>query len=146
MKFNEGQYNDLIDGRYEKTIYVKTWGGRTVSLVTDLDHAVGTLKRQLEAKTGIPKNHQYLMSRGKVLKDSGTLKEYGLSGGETVEMTAKLLGGMKHKSLSPTPMVDREKKGKNPSHILMSADMKMKSHRQCLKKKRFQPKKGCQIR
>ena len=112
MKFNEGKYNDLIDGRYEKTIYVKTWRGRTVSLVTDLDHAVGTLKRQLEAKTGIPKNHQYLTSRGKVLKDSGTLKEYGLSGGETVEMTAQLLGGMKHKSLSSTPMVDWEKKRK----------------------------------
>ena len=112
MKFNEGKYNDLIDGRYEKTIYVKTWRGRTVSLVTDFDHAVGKLERQLEAKTGIPKNHQYLTSRGKVLKDSGTLKEYGLSGGETVEMTAQLLGGMKHKSPCPTPVVDREKKRK----------------------------------
>ena len=66
VKLNEGKYNDLIDGRYEKTIYVKTWTGRTVSLVTDLNHAVGTVKRQLEAKTGIPKDHQHLASRGKV--------------------------------------------------------------------------------
>ena len=110
MKLNEGKYNDLTDGMYEKTIYVKTWTGRTVSLVTDPDHAVGTLKRQLETKTEIPKNHQYLTSRGKVLKDSGTLKEYGLSGGETVEMTALLLGGMKHKSLSSTPMADPDKR------------------------------------
>ena len=29
MKLNEGMYNDLTDGRYEKTIYVKTWTGRT---------------------------------------------------------------------------------------------------------------------
>ena len=108
----EGMYNDLIDGRYEKTIYVKSWTGRTVSLVTDHDHAVGTLKRQLEAKTGIPKNHQNLTSRGKVLKDSGTLKEYGLSGGESVEMTALLLGGTKHRSLCSTPMADRDKRRK----------------------------------
>ena len=107
----EGKYKDLFDRMCKKTIYVKTWTGRTVSLVTDPNHAVGTLKRQLEAKTGNPKNHQYLTSRGKVLKDSGTTqKEYGLAGGETVEMTAQLLGGMKHKSLSPTPKADREKK------------------------------------
>ena len=113
VKLNEGVYNDLIDGRYEKTIYVKSWTGRTVSLVTDLDHAVGTVKRQLEAKTGIPKDHQHLASRGKFLKDSRTLKEYCISDGETVELTALLLGGMKHKSLSPTPMdADREKKKK----------------------------------
>ena len=24
-KLDEGKYNDLTDGRYEKTIYVKTW-------------------------------------------------------------------------------------------------------------------------
>ena len=120
MKLNEGKYNDLTDGRYDKTIYVKTWTGRTVSLVTYPDHAVGTLKRQLETKTGIPKNHQYLTSRGKVLDDSGTLKEYGLSGGETVEMTALLLGGMKHKSLSPTPMADRDKRKESEPYIDVS--------------------------
>ena len=113
VKLNEGKYNDLIDGRYEKTIYVKSWTGRTVSLEVDLDHAVETVKRLIEAKTGIPKDHQHLASKGKVLKDNRALKEYGISGGETVEMTALLLGGMKHKGLSPTPMdADRDKKRK----------------------------------
>ena len=101
VKLNEGKYNDLTDGRYEKTIYVKTWTGRTVSLEADLDHAVETVKRQLEAKTGIPKDHQHLASKGKVLKDSRTLKECGTSGGETVEMTALLLGGMKTQKSQP---------------------------------------------
>ena len=113
VDLNEGKYNDLTDGRYEKTMYVETWTGRTVSLETDLDHAVETVKRQLEAKTGIPKDHQHLASRGKVLRDSRTLKDYYISGGETIEMTALILGGMKHKSLSPTPMdADRDKKRK----------------------------------
>ena len=39
VKLNEGKYNDLIDGRYEKTIYVKSWTGRTVSFEVDLDHS-----------------------------------------------------------------------------------------------------------
>ena len=41
------------------------------------------------------------------------MKENGLSEGRTIGMTAKLLGGMKHKSLSPRPMdTEREKKRK----------------------------------
>ena len=47
VMLKECKYNDLTDGRYEKTTYVRTWTGRTVSLETDLDHAVGTVKRQL---------------------------------------------------------------------------------------------------
>ena len=110
---SEGRYKNLDDGRYEKTIYVKTWTGRTVSLETDLIRAVETVKRQLEAKIGIPKDHQHLVSRGKVLTADRTLKNSFISGGETIELTALLLGGTKHKSLSPTPMdADREKKRK----------------------------------
>ena len=113
MKLNEGMYNDITDDRYEKTIFVKTWTGRTVSVETDLNCAVETVKRQLEAKTGIPKDHQHLASKGKVLEDSRTLKDCYISGGETIEMTALLVGGTKHKSLSPTPMeAEREKKRK----------------------------------
>ena len=113
MKLDEGKYNDLTDGKYEDTIYVKTWTGRTVSLETDLNHAVEIVKRQLETKTGIPKVHQHLAIRGKVLMDSRTLKDCYISGGETIEMTALLLGGTKHKSLSPTRTdADRDKKRK----------------------------------
>ena len=60
--------------------------------------------RQLETKTGIPKDHQHLVSKGKVLKDNRMLKDYGISVGEVIGMTGKLWGGTKGKSLSPTPM------------------------------------------
>ena len=113
MKLNEGKYNNLSDGRYETTIYVKTWTGRTVSLETDLNRAVETVKRHLEAKTGSPKDPQHLVSRGKVLTDDRTLKDCNISGGEAIEMTSLLLGGTKHKSLSTTLMdVNRDKKSK----------------------------------
>ena len=41
------------------------------------------------------------------------MKDCGISGGETIEMTAKLVGGMKKKSLSPRPVdTERDKKRK----------------------------------
>ena len=58
-------------------------------------------------------DHQCLVAEGKVLTDNTKFKESGLSNGRTIELTAKLLGGMKHKSLSPKPMeTERDKKRK----------------------------------
>ena len=85
----EGKYEDLFDGMYKKT-YVRTWTGRTVSIEADLNREAELVKRQLEEKTGIPKDHQHLVSKGrKVLKDNRTLKEYGISVGEVIELTGK---------------------------------------------------------
>ena len=112
-KLDEGKYNDLTDGRYKKTIYLETWKGKTITVVIDLKHAVDTVKRQIEAKTKIPKDHQHLASRGKVLMDKKTLKGYYINGGETVEMTALLLGGIKKQKFQPNANERRrETKGK----------------------------------
>ena len=115
---SEGRYKNLDDGKYEKTIYVKTWTGRTITAVFSPESVTKIVKREIEAKTGIPTDNQQLVVRGKVLTDNTSLKEYGLSGGETIEMTAKLLGGMKHKSLSLKPLdTERDKKGKNQNRV-----------------------------
>ena len=107
----EGKYKDLDDGRYEQTIYVKTGAGRMITAKISPDRSTGIVKMQIEAKTGIPADNYQLVVRGKVLMDNRPLKDYGLSGGETIEMTTKLLEGMKHKSLSPKRMdTEREKK------------------------------------
>ena len=95
-----GRYNDLTDGRYQKTMYVKTRTGKTITVEIDLKHTVVTVKGQIEAKTSIPKDHQHLASRGKVLMNNKTLKDYNITGGETIEMTALPLGGTRNKSLS----------------------------------------------
>ena len=77
----------------------------------DPERATKNVKKTIEAKTGVPTENQKLVTRGKVLVDNEPMNEYGLSGGETIGMTAKLLGGMKKKSLSPKPMdTEREKK------------------------------------
>ena len=110
-ELTEGMHKYPEDGMYEKTIYVKTWTGRTITAEFSPGNVTECLKRKIEEKTGIPVELQKLVAGGKVLKDKTTLKEYGLSGGETIEMTGKLLGGMKKKSLSPRPMeTERDKK------------------------------------
>ena len=55
--------------------------------------------------------------------DKVLMKEYNISGGETIEMTAKLLGGMKKKSLSPKPMdTERDKKRKESEPCIEVGD------------------------
>ena len=110
---SEGMYNDLNDGRYEKTKNVKTWTGRTITVVISPEKDTRFMKKEIERKTGIPEDHQCLVAEGRVLMDNAQFKESGLSDGRTIELTAKLLGGMKHKSLSPKPMeTERDKKRK----------------------------------
>ena len=106
---SERKYSDLNDGRYKKTIYVKTWTSRTITVVFSPERATRFMREEIERKTGIPKDHQQLVAGGRVLMDNVSMKEIGLSEGRTIEMTAKIMGGMKHKSLSPKPM-DTEKR------------------------------------
>ena len=88
--------------------------GKTINTITakiSPERTTELVKMQIEAKTGIPADNYQLVARGRVFMDNMPLKEYGLSGEETIDMTSKLMGGMKHKSLSPKPMdTEREKK------------------------------------
>ena len=61
----------------------------------DLERATKNMKRKIAEKTGVPTESQQLTFGGKVLMDKVLMKDYSISGGETIEMTAKLLGGMK---------------------------------------------------
>ena len=111
------------DDRYKKDIYVKTWTERTITAVIDPESEVKNLKRLAAAKTGIPTESQQLTFGGKVLTDKALMKEYNISGGATIEMTAKLLGGMKKKSLSPRPMdTERDKKRKESEPCIEVGD------------------------
>ena len=68
-KTKEGKYGNLTDGRYEKTIYVKTWNGKTITAKINLKNTVESLKEQLKEKTNTPKEYQHFVSTGKVLAD-----------------------------------------------------------------------------
>ena len=112
---SEGMYNDLNDGRYKKTIYVKTWTGRTITVVFSPERATRFMKKEIERKTGIPTDHQQLVAGGRVLMDNASLKEIGFSDGRTIELTAKLLGGVKNKRNGKR----KEKEGRNQNRASM---------------------------
>ena len=73
---------------YEKTIFVKTWTGRTITVVFSPERPTRFMKKEIERKTGIPTDHQQLVAGGRVLMDNTSLKEIGLSDGRTIELTA----------------------------------------------------------
>ena len=46
---SEGMYKDLIDGKYEKTIYMKTWTGRTITAVFGPERVTKIVKEEIDA-------------------------------------------------------------------------------------------------
>ena len=92
---------------------MKTWTGRTITVVIDPERVTKNVKREIAAKTGVPIENQQLVTRAKALTDNVPMKENGLLGGETIEMSAKLLAGMKKKSFSPKPMDTKREKRKD---------------------------------
>ena len=51
---SKGMYKDLNDGRYEKTIYVKTWTGRTITVVFSPERATRFMKKENRKKDRDP--------------------------------------------------------------------------------------------
>ena len=78
-RIDDGKYGDFIDDRYEKTTNVKTWRGNTITTKFNLKNTVENVKTQIEEKTKIPKEHQHLVSRERVLIDERRLKDYNMN-------------------------------------------------------------------
>ena len=112
---SEGMYKDLNDGKYEKTIYVKTWIGRTITAVFSPEKVTKIVKIEIKAKTGIPTDHQLLVVRGRVLTDSALMKDHGISEGETIEMTAKAF--RRNETQKPQPQTNVYGKRKKEERI-----------------------------
>ena len=111
-KINEVKYDDLTDGVYEKLMYVKTWKGNTITVKINLKNTMDTVKGQIEEKTKIPKEHQHLVSRGRVLMDKSAegLQHKWRRDYRHDSFTTRR---NKNKSLSPTPMnIERKTKRK----------------------------------
>ena len=54
-KLKGGKNENLIDGKYKKAVYVKTWSGTTISATISLQTTVENMKEQIEEKTPNPK-------------------------------------------------------------------------------------------
>lgn len=87
-------------------IYIKTLTGLTITLSTNQNNTISSLKDQMQEKEGIPPHQQRLIFAGKELENDRTLAYYGIqnqsilhitlwveSARETIEISIKTLTG-----------------------------------------------------
>lgn len=74
-------------------IFVRTLGGKTITVEVKSSDTVEVLKRKIEDKDGIPTHHQRLIFSGEELESSRTLASYNIHKESTLQQTAGLRGG-----------------------------------------------------
>ncbi|XP_071852376.1 uncharacterized protein [Apostichopus japonicus] len=65
-------------------IYVKPESGGSIKLRYAPQDTVGTFKRKVQDKLGVPPNYQYLTFNNKQLEDGNTFSDYQIQGGSTL--------------------------------------------------------------
>jgi ubiquitin C len=74
-------------------IFVKTYTGKTITILLDPSTTTAAAKREIEAKQGTPAIQQRLIFAGKQMEDHEKLSRYGASDGSTIYQLLRLRGG-----------------------------------------------------
>ena len=76
-------------------MYVRTFSGKTISIMCGRRQETNKIKEEVEGKTKILKEQQRLVCQGKTLKDGMCIGECSMKEDTAIEMTLRLQGGMK---------------------------------------------------
>ena len=76
-------------------LFIKSISGDYLTLSATPTASISSLCGQIEAKVGIPCTEQRLIYAGKQLSPQLTISDYGISSEATIDLTLRLLGGMK---------------------------------------------------
>ena len=90
--FDEGMIKDRVEN-LNISVYL------TISIKCDSRQ---NATRIMERKTLIPRDQLYLLNEGKVLSDKKTVEEINIKAGATIEMSLRIMGGMKKQKLKRT--------------------------------------------
>ena len=77
-------------------IFVKTLGGKTVTVDVEEGDTVADVKARIEDKSGIPAKEQRLIFGGKQLQDQKTIQEYDIQAESTINLVLRLRGGQRY--------------------------------------------------
>ncbi len=75
-------------------IFVRTLGGRTITLDVEPTDTVEHLRETLQSKRGVPPDFVRLVFGGKELQDEHTLDDYGIHSECTLHFLLRLRGGI----------------------------------------------------
>ena len=88
MNKNRTEYTSM-------TVYVRTINGKTISIKCERQQKAGRLLGIAERKTSIPRGMTYFANQGKVLYDRKIIEENNIGAEATIEMSLRIMGGMK---------------------------------------------------
>ena len=83
----------VIIARARILIYVKTPGGKTITLTVRASDTIGAIKAKIEDGEGTLPDDQRLSFAGKELEDGRTVSDYGMKNGSTLQLQLRPLEG-----------------------------------------------------
>ena len=98
--FRDPKITDKFD------IFVKTLSGKTVVVETAKCESVTMLMKSAANKSGMPIDHQVLISQGKSFERGKMIKDYNTQKDSTVHMTTLLRGGVQGQDFDVPPAMD----------------------------------------